>query len=106
MQALEVRRNDVHEAAEKAESAFQQQNIKLGGFYQHIIDQILNHQRSVEAALAEQHGQTIGSLGGSMEAVEEAITDSRTMKEDILSSLDLIKDAEEKDYRPILESYK
>ena len=27
------------------------------------------------------------------------------MKEDILSSLDLIKEAEEKDYRPILESY-
>lgn len=48
----------------------------------------------------------MGGFGSRMEAVEEAITDSRTMKEDILSSLDLIKEAEEKDYRPILESYK
>jgi hypothetical protein len=39
-------------------------------------------------------------------SIDEAISDSKMMKEDILSSLDLIREAEEKDYRPIMESYK
>ena len=47
MQALEARKADVNEAAEKAEMQFQQQNLKVADFYQHIVEEVLNHQKTV-----------------------------------------------------------
>lgn len=78
----------------------------LASFYQKIIDDVVSHRKAVESAMADQHAQVRQAGNTILEAINEAISDSRMMKEDILSSLDLIKDAEEKDYRPIMESYK
>lgn len=37
--------------------------------------------------------------------LEECIKDSSMMKNDILTSIEVIKDAEESDFRPVLDSY-
>lgn len=60
----------------------------------------------MEALLLEQKNKAIAETVSLLETINEAISDSKMMKEDILSSLHLIRDAEEKDYRPIMESYK
>lgn len=106
MQVLGNKKNELEGTIAKSESSFQQQITSLGSYYNQIIEDITSHRKAVETALIEQKSQAMGSINATLDNVNEAISDSRMMKDDIMSSLDLIKEAEEKDYRPIMESYK
>lgn len=90
----------------RVENEHQEQVDRVNNFYQYLFEALQNHKDTVLEAVEQGKAEAEGAIRKSFQTLDECISDCNLMKEDVLGSIEVIKSAEERAFRPVMESYK
>jgi len=78
----------------------------VDSYYRYLIEVLENHRESVleQVELSRAEAQALVKRG--VQTIEDCLGDCNTMKDDIYGAIEVIRDAEERAFRPVMENYK
>ncbi len=104
---LGAQSRQVAAVTQKSEEEYQIEVEKLEQYYQQFYEIITEHKRRVSEELSEEYKEATRDATERAEDIQRSLEDISKMKDDILTSLNTtIMQADEADFRPVMNRYK